>query len=1015
MVKKTIPKITPKKGDSDSDFVDSPPKTSNFSHASTSRYPIRSKDNSKGKQRESIGVVDKKIKKRVISVEVARRRRIIDSEDEEDDDDRSEEPKVLVCNRKESVQKTVRKKKNAKIGKGRRREVVESVVDNRVLKEWDYYVPKGLTFTRTRFSTHVNTSIVELLKLKLSSVQLDMFRKTVFGHFLDMKPFFVQNQVLCYLMRKELVQDRLDKFYVDINGSRLCFGIEEFAAVTGLKCDGDVVAKDFYEYSNRLKRTYFPNRMNVGKNQLANCFLNKKWNSDEDAVKIAVLYFIFTFLLSAVANRNFISDQLFYLVESGEYMSFPWGKKAFLELMESIRDKMFAVRKFHRFGGFPLALQIWLYECCSDVNSEIAICIDNKSSRILNWKVIHDRPKTDFLKKSLFKRCGDKVFRNFLDSSEEIQVKSSKCGSDLIDKVEEQKELNQRREMDVIQECKLVKDDGEDIILRNGIEKLGEGFSSLKKYVEDSFASLSKDKAASSDPINLQHHKKCSLCDAGRDVECPKEFVLRSEFEKLSSEFNLFKKLVEQKILNTSVHDDTNHESGKSYKKGVDDEKYMDDDIDVSRSNEMQNNEDVIQFENSSNGNNTTCQFDVVEKFEDMMVLYDETINQCKQLKEINSPLPINIEDPVIIVDDTPMPSKRVKTLGKLQRSPFVVDFDSVEDIKNQYDKRKIYTVKYPFNESIDEDVDYELMIEFSSFVDKWALKGRSRSCVDAVYQKGKDILMKAFVYGDQYIKSRDWFHRLNYGGRTLNDTHIDVIFYYLRKLYKYDKNIEVKFTTTNFLFGGKIQQLYKQVIECNMNFGIVTGEHEVANYVLGSYMACACPWYLVDHVLMPIFVEELAHWVLGIFTINDRVIHVYDSMRGAAHDCKVLEACKAYAVLIPHLLYVTGFYMKKQGVAFDQPPYSSTSMLNPLDVAFVDNLPTQKNLDCGVFVSAFAEYFIRNRQFPIKFDVDQYRSRLACLLWNYGLNKQKEDAESESEFPKRKIKIKDKVIRQQV
>ncbi|KAG5596735.1 hypothetical protein H5410_037967 [Solanum commersonii] len=69
----------------------------------------------------------------------------------------------------------------------------------------------------------------------------------------------------------------------------------------------------------------------------------------------------------------------------------------------------------------------------------------------------------------------------------------------------------------------------------------------------------------------------------------------------------------------------------------------------------------------------------------------------------------------------------------------------------------------------------------------------------------------------------------------------------------------------------------------------------------------------------------------------------------------------------------------------------------------------------CGVFVSAFAEYFIRNRQFPIKFDVDQYRSRLACLLWNYGLNKQKEDAESESEFPKRKIKIKDKVIRHQV
>ncbi|KAG5587165.1 hypothetical protein H5410_047599, partial [Solanum commersonii] len=37
--------------------------------------------------------------------------------------------KVLVCNRKESAQKTVKKN-----GKARRRKVIQSVVDNRVLK-----------------------------------------------------------------------------------------------------------------------------------------------------------------------------------------------------------------------------------------------------------------------------------------------------------------------------------------------------------------------------------------------------------------------------------------------------------------------------------------------------------------------------------------------------------------------------------------------------------------------------------------------------------------------------------------------------------------------------------------------------------------------------------------------------------------------------------------------------------------------------------------------------------------
>lgn len=78
-------------------------------------------------------------------------------------------------------------------------------------------------------------------------------------------------------MRKELVQECRDKFYVNINGSLLCFGIEEFAIVTGLKCEGEVVGKDFYEDSNRLKLTYFPDIRNVDKSHLATGFLGKKW------------------------------------------------------------------------------------------------------------------------------------------------------------------------------------------------------------------------------------------------------------------------------------------------------------------------------------------------------------------------------------------------------------------------------------------------------------------------------------------------------------------------------------------------------------------------------------------------------------------------------------------------------------------------------------------------------------------------------------------------------------------
>lgn len=127
-------------------------------------------------------------------------------------------------------------------------------------------------------------------------------------------------------MKREIVQICSDKFCVNVHGSILCFGIDEFAIVTELQCVGEDGENFFYEESNRLKLTYFPDIQKVDKNQLEECFIGKRWKSDEDVVKIVVLYFIYTFLLSAVANRVYVSDHYFYLVESGEVMTFSWEK-----------------------------------------------------------------------------------------------------------------------------------------------------------------------------------------------------------------------------------------------------------------------------------------------------------------------------------------------------------------------------------------------------------------------------------------------------------------------------------------------------------------------------------------------------------------------------------------------------------------------------------------------------------------------------------------------------------------
>ncbi|KAF3672030.1 hypothetical protein FXO37_07721 [Capsicum annuum] len=56
--------------------------------------------------------------------------------------------------------------------------------------------------------------------------------------------------------------------------------------------------------------------------------------------------------------------------------------------------------------GMPLAIQVWLYECCSNVPPKTASKVDNWILRLLNWKKIAPRPRFEFLMNALFNDDG---------------------------------------------------------------------------------------------------------------------------------------------------------------------------------------------------------------------------------------------------------------------------------------------------------------------------------------------------------------------------------------------------------------------------------------------------------------------------------------------------------------------------------------------------------------------------------------------------------------------------------
>ncbi|KAF4367168.1 hypothetical protein F8388_006476 [Cannabis sativa] len=58
----------------------------------------------------------------------------------------------------------------------------------------------------------------------------------------------------------------------------------------------------------------------------------------------------------------------------------------------------------------------------------------------------------------------------------------------------------------------------------------------------------------------------------------------------------------------------------------------------------------------------------------------------------------------------------------------------------------------------------------------------------EKVYLKGKDKIVPPFRFGVEDVATKMWFHKLAYPGQCLTNSHLDIIFYYLRKKGKYAK-----------------------------------------------------------------------------------------------------------------------------------------------------------------------------------------------------------------------------------
>ncbi|KAF3674705.1 hypothetical protein FXO38_05090 [Capsicum annuum] len=99
-------------------------------------------------------------------------------------------------------------------------------------------------------------------------------------------------------------------------------------------------------------------------------------------------------------------------------LNFTSNIEDFHKLMNSLRKDFFIEKQLYRLGGMPHVLNIWMYECCSEVYREIAYRIDNRILRICNWFVIETNPKFEKFMNGMFSKY---VYTNIIPTVDELK------------------------------------------------------------------------------------------------------------------------------------------------------------------------------------------------------------------------------------------------------------------------------------------------------------------------------------------------------------------------------------------------------------------------------------------------------------------------------------------------------------------------------------------------------------------------------------------------------------------
>lgn len=267
-------------------------------------------------------------------------------------------------------------------------------------------MPRAKRTQALKINLQTRTDVIDKIKTILPERVLERFRQSCFGNYLDFAITIQSSQLLLHLIQRQCKPKNTSKLNFLIGGRVLRFSLREFALITGLNC-GPIpdVGRKSIKGGQNIKSTYFEGDKTFSRKYLNLAFNVSKNGTDDDMLKMALLYFLESFLLPKQHTVNVNMEHIEMVDDEELFNNYPWGRLAFELLVDYMQKALVSKGATGiSMGGFIFPLLAWAYEVIPTLSSPdnfFARKVSNRIPRIINWAA-DTQPKWKDLDRKVF-------------------------------------------------------------------------------------------------------------------------------------------------------------------------------------------------------------------------------------------------------------------------------------------------------------------------------------------------------------------------------------------------------------------------------------------------------------------------------------------------------------------------------------------------------------------------------------------------------------------------------------